>query len=263
MQTWHILTIEYLTALAAAKRSSGTIRLHRHYLGVFAAAIPSPITATTLQLQHVLARPSWTSAETVKSARTVARKFFRWLHATGRRDDDPAAGLEPVRVPTPLPRPAPEIVAHTAAADPDERIAFMAMLAAFAALRAGEIAVVHQNDWDGRELLVHGKGGKERLLPIEHYGLVAHLGRVRGWAFPGRTNGHLSSGHVTRLLSDALPGVWTAHTLRHRWATQAYSRTGDIRAISKLLGHAKIDTTLRYTAVPDDRARSVMRAVAA
>lgn len=250
---------EYETALAAANRSPLTIRLHRHYLSILAIHVRNPHRASTYELQVLLGRAGW-SAETRKSCRTVMRGFFRWMVVAGYRADDPAAVLQPIRVPPPVPRPAPESVVWQVVRDADPRIAFMAALAGLAGLRAGEIARVHQDDLVGDQLRVHGKGQRDRVVPVPHPRLLERLERVKGWAFPGRTGGHLSAGHVSRLLSDALPHGWTAHTLRHRMATKAYAGTHDLLAVAALLGHSKPETTRRYIMLPDDSLRAAMLA---
>jgi integrase len=138
----------------------------------------------------------------------------------------------------------------------------MAMLAAYGGLRCAEIAqVLPARDLVGDELTIHGKGGKVRAVPVLHAKL---LGRLRldalrgGWAFPNGRGGHLSPGHVSRLLSEALPGGWTGHTLRHRMGTAAYRGTRDLLAVSQLLGHARVDTTQRYVLLPDDALRAAV-----
>lgn len=111
-------------------------------------------------------------------------------------------------------------------------------LAAFAGLRCAEIARVHGQDLAGDVLRVHGKGGKVRDVPVLPR-LLDRLQAVEGWAFPNGHGSHLTPGHVSRLLSRALPEGWTGHTLRHRLATAAYAGTRDLLAVSALLGHSR------------------------
>ena len=56
---------------------------------------------------------------------------------------------------------------------------------------------------------------------------------------------------VSCVLSQVLPPGWSAHSLRHAFASRAYAGTRDLRAVQTLLGHSKPETTARYTAVPD------------
>lgn len=261
MDTWDAVIGEYLTAMNAANRSKGTIRLHRHKLDQLARRYSLPFAVTLTDLRAMLANDGW-APETRKSSRTVYRGFYRWAHGMGYMDEWIGEHLETVRVPVAEPRPAPELVIARLLQCGDERVCFMAMLAAYAGLRASEVAQVHESDFDGYRLLVHGKGGKQRLLPIRHAGLLACLESMRGYAFPG-PNGPMTPGHVTKLLSRALPGSWTAHTLRHRAATKAHDGTRDIFAVSKMLGHSRVETTQRYVRVGDDAIAAAMDAAAA
>jgi integrase len=251
----------YEAALRAANRSPNTIRLHWHYLAQLRTLHPRPWRVTTAQLQALMAMRPW-GAEARKSARTVFRSFYRWGHGAGYAAEDPSLCLATVRVPAGRPRPTPEHLVRQLLRHPDPRIGFMAMLAAYGGLRAGEIAVVHSRDLVGDELVVHGKGGKVRGVPIVDERLLSALQRVDGWAFPNGQSSHLSPGHVSRLISRELPEGWTAHTLRHRCASVSYAATRDLLAVGALLGHSRPETTQRYVAMPDDALRAVARAAA-
>ena len=261
MSNWSEAMEEYLTAMNAANRGKGTIRLHRHKLDGLARRHPDPWAVTLRDLRSMLANDRW-APETRKSSRTVYRGFYRWAHGMGYMETWIGEHLETIRVPEAAPRPAPELVIQRLLKTADRRTCFMAMLGAYAGLRASEIAKVHETDFDGYRLLVHGKGGKERLLPIRHPGLLKYLQEVRGYAFPG-PNGPMTPGHVTKLLSRALDGHWTAHTLRHRAATKAHDGTHDIFAVSKMLGHSRVETTQRYVFVGEDAIAAALDAAAA
>lgn len=257
---WSGAVGEYVTAMHAANRSPGTIRLHRHYLNQVTDVCPSPWRVTEHQLLELMARETW-GPEAKKSARAVFRGFFRWAHGHGFIEDDPAQAIGSVHVPVKMARPAPEIIVRDAVASLDSRLRLMAQLAAFGGLRAREIAAVHSDDVFGDVLVVHGKGGKERLVPLLEPQLHASLQLVHGYAFPNRWTGRpITPGHVTKLMSEALPGRWTAHTFRHRLATQAYDGTTDLLAVMTLLGHSRPETTLRYVRLGDERLRAASRA---
>lgn len=250
--------------MLAAGRASGTVRLHRHYLSQLRTAHEkSPWTATTSELRELLANPAW-SPDTRKSCRTVLRGFYRWAHSEGVVRENPALPLLPIRVTPGVPRPTPERIVEEAVGSGDARVEFMARLAAFCGLRVGEISRVHERDivelLGATGLAVHGKGGKMRVVPVEDRDLATLLDGLDGWAFPNGLGSHLSPGHVSRLMSRALPGKWTAHTLRHRCATVALECTGDIYAVSTMLGHSRLETTQIYARLPQ---AAVRRAVAA
>jgi integrase/recombinase XerC len=61
---------------------------------------------------------------------------------------------------------------------------------------------------------------------------------------------------VGKLVARALPDNWTAHTLRHRYATLTYRGSRNLRVVQTLMGHASILTTQRYTQVSDDEIRA-------
>lgn len=256
---WNDVLAGYALAMRAAGRAGGTIGLHRHYLRNLAESVPRPWNASTEQLVAFLAAPHW-QPETRKSARAAVRGFYRWGHGAGYIDDDPAAGLPSVRVPQGTPRPTPEHLVRRLTALEDARLVFMVQLARYAGLRAGEIARLHARDVVGDELLIHGKGGKTRAVPVVDEELLGRLRNLTGWAFPNGKGSHLSPGHVSRLLSRAMPQGWTAHTLRHGFATAAYAGTRDLLAVGAVLGHTRPETTQRYTRMPDDALRDAVRA---
>lgn len=255
---WNTALHQYATTQRAAGRSPGTVRLHAHYLSGLARTVARPWLATPVQLLEYVARDGW-APETRKSASGAVRAFYRWGHGMGYLEDNPADRLPSVKVPPGRPRPTPELIVAQVVRRND-RIGFMAMLGAYAGLRAAEISRVHSDLFTGNDLLVHGKGGKVRAVPIVHRDLKHRLTALEGYAFPNGLGSHLSPGHVTRLLSDALPDGWTAHTLRHRMATQAYAGTRDLLAVGEVLGHSRPETTQRYVLLPDDARRAAVAA---
>ena len=102
---------------------------------------------------------------------------------------------------------------------------------------------------------MHGKGDKQRLIPLPT-GLGAAIRARSGWVFPSERGGHVSPRWVGHMCAEALPGDWTLHGLRHRFATRAYARSRDLRAVQELLGHASPVTTQRYTLVTASELRA-------
>lgn len=212
-----------------------------------------------------LAHHDW-SAETRRSYRASLRQFYGWAHATGRIPANPAYALPSIATPRALPRPAPDDVVLAALARAGVRERLMVLLLSQTGMRRGEVAQLHTDDLErdllGWSLRVHGKGGRVRRIPIDEP--LARVLRLvpAGWVFPGQIDGHLSPRRVGELVSDVLGPGWTAHTLRHRFATLAYSVERDLRAVQELLGHAKPETTAIYTQVPDEARRRAALAVA-
>lgn len=136
----------WLESLTAAGLSQDTINTRRCKIGHAARCLDkSPYDVTSEDLVHWTASQSW-KAETRKGYRNTLVGFFRWLHATGRRADDPAVALPKVRKTRPHPRPCPDahIYAAMCAANDVERL--MLRLGAEAGLRLSEIAAVHSRD---------------------------------------------------------------------------------------------------------------------
>lgn len=260
--SWTESVIEYTIALRAAGRSEQTIVQYRHYLDQVARTHrgAGPWAVTGRDLERIMANPGW-GISARKSLRTAVTGFYRWAHGHGYTDVDPAATLPTVRVPRGVPRPAPDHVIDQVLVDADPRERLMIRLAAFAGLRAGEISRVHTEDLAGDLLLVHGKGDKERMVPIDDEELIDAINAVDGWLFPAPFNGsHITPNHVSKLMSRALPGHWTAHTLRHRFGTAAFAGTRDLLAVSELLGHASTVTTQTYVQLPLTHLRDAVRA---
>lgn len=261
---WAPALRRFQTWQRAGTYSPGTVRLYAYRLSDLADTFPTPASVTTEHLEAILAEHQEWAPSTKKSVRGAWSCFFSWAYRTGVVPVNPVLALPRMNVPTTLPRPAPERVVRGALDGADHRLELMLMLAAFGGLRACEIARVHRDhlveDLVGHSLHVLGKGRKERFVPVAG-DLLERLLEVKGWAFPNsRTGDHITPGYVSFLLSKGLPEKWTAHTLRHRYATSVYAGTGDLFALMELLGHSRPETTMRYTKVPGVRVRAAAAA---
>jgi len=217
-----------------------------------------PAEVTAEKLLDWLGRQQHLSPEGRHSYRSTLAGFLSWAYRYGRIPVYLGDALPRVRVPEAPPRPANDDAWQTALEKADRRTKLMLRLAAEAGLRHAEIAQVHSSHLDtaSGQLLVHGKGGKQRVVPISDH--LAYLVREcgDGWVFSNGFGGHLSAGHVGRLIAGVLPGDLAAHTLRHRYATRAYRGSHNLRAVQKLLGHSSVLSTERYTMVADDEVRA-------
>lgn len=251
--------------LRAAGLSAQTIKSRRYKMVHLAALLmPSgPEDVTTEQIVQVFARQQW-KPETRKAYRNTISSFFRWLHKSGRRSDDPSLDVPRVKKPHAHPRPCPDryIAAAMEMATPSERL--MIRLGAECGLRRGEIARVHSDDVvadsAGRSLIVRGKGDKQRIVPLPD-DLADIIMDARGYLFPGRFVGHVEESYIGDHISHLLPDGYAAHTLRHRFATTAYAATHDLFVVAELLGHESVETTEHYVAMPDGRLREATAAV--
>lgn len=251
--------------LKAAGLSAQTIKSRRYKMVHLAALLmPSgPEDVTTEQIVQVFARQQW-KPETRKAYRNTISSFFRWLHKSGRRSDDPSLDVPRVKKPHAHPRPCPDryIAAAMEMATTSERL--MIRLGAECGLRRGEIARVHSDDVvadnAGRSLIVRGKGDKQRIVPLPD-DLAGIIMDARGYLFPGRFGGHVEESYIGDHISRLLPDGYAAHTLRHRFATTAYATTHDLFVVAELLGHESVETTEHYVAMPDGRLREATAAV--
>lgn len=251
--------------LRAAGLSAQTIKSRRYKMVHLAALLmPSgPEDVTTEQIVQVFARQQW-KPETRKAYRNTISSFFRWLHKSGRRSDDPSLDVPRVKKPHAHPRPCPDryIAAAMEMATTLERL--MIRLGAECGLRRGEIARVHSDDVvadsAGRSLIVRGKGDKQRIVPLPD-DLAGIIMDAHGYLFPGRFGGHVEESYIGDHVSRLLPAGYAAHTLRHRFATTAYAATHDLFVVAELLGHESVETTEHYVAMPDGRLREATAAV--
>lgn len=135
---------------------------------------------------------------------------------------------------------------------------------------------------DPRMLLIRGKGGKERMVPLSPPARAAMAlwleqrdhqedsQRTEGkpasaYLFPSRAKaGHLTRHAFYMLIKEfaveggVSPQKVTPHTLRHAFATHLLANGADLRAIQTLLGHADVATTEIYTHVLEERLRALV-----
>lgn len=279
--TWASALNSYRDWLTAGGRRPGTIRLRTHYVEALARQYPDgPWTVTGADLIAWIAHHDW-SPETRKSARASLRRFYSWAVKLHYLDESPADVLLPVLVPRKVQRPANDDLIDTALAAASQRDRLMLLLGSRAGLRRAEIAGLAWSDidWPGLVILVTGKGGQQRIVPMStqlateaqaEYQLRQQGRLGTGWRYtpdpgspwlfpaPLRPGEHMSADTVGAIITRALHDAATPHALRRRFATKAYSGEHDIRAVQELLGHASPETTARYIGV--DRAQ-LLRAV--
>ncbi|WP_395690354.1 tyrosine-type recombinase/integrase [Nocardioides sp.] len=278
---WRQPMTDWQTWLRGAARTEATIRTRREHLSNLASLHSDPWTVTEGDLSRWLSRSDWSPA-TKRTKRASARSFYSWAVRAGHLGSDPAADLDPIRQRRALPRPTPTDVLRTAVDGADDRVRLALYLALYAGLRRAEVAGLHTRDIGERALTVRGKGGHERLVPLHPIlaaELHAEIDRRRagtdlgngwglsvpdpdGWLFPaGDGDRHLTPKWLGVLIGRSLGPGWTAHTIRHRFATQAYQTQRDLRAVQELLGHSKPETTARYAAVPDGALAAAVQGV--
>ena len=227
------------------------------------------------------------SPATASRRRAALRQFYRFVLGEGWRADDPSRRVDAPRRGRPLPRVLSRQEAAaliTAAGTRDEvkglRLACMIELAYAGGLRVSELTslTLAALARDPEFLMVLGKGGKERLAPLNTAARTAVRAWLevrartlpRGdatnpWLFPsGGKGGRLTPRRFAQLLGEAAitagidPERVSPHVLRHAFATHLLEGGADLRVVQTLLGHADIATTQIYTHVAGERLREVV-----
>jgi integrase/recombinase XerD len=274
----------FLDMLRAERGASPhTIDAYRRDLASLLAGLAGGLlVASHADLQAALARQvaAGLSAATTARRTSALRQFFQFALAEGWRADDPTLDLLRPAPPRPLPRVLDhaDIAALTQALDQrlnnraepkDLRLKALLELLYGSGLRASEVLALPRTAVQaGRPaLLVRGKGGKDRLVPVSaaaHKAVQAYLPVVPAggkFLFPaGRgSGGHLSRVRLFQLLRELAieagldPRRLSPHVLRHAFATHLLGGGADLRSVQQMLGHADIATTQIYTHVDDAR----------
>nr|WP_313632676.1 site-specific tyrosine recombinase XerD [Brevundimonas naejangsanensis] len=229
------------------------------------------------------------SAATAARRRASVRQFYRFALGEGWRADDPSRRLDAPRQGRSLPKTLSrdEVEALLAAAGAADNSAGLRLIALVemtyaSGLRVSELLAlkVEAVRRDPAYLIVRGKGGKERLAPLNTAAREAiktwldarDAARKPGapdspWLFPSHgKSGHLTPRRFAQLLDQAAvsagidPSRVSPHVLRHAFATHLLEGGADLRVVQTLLGHADISTTQIYTHVATDRLSQVVHA---
>ncbi len=226
---------------------------------------------------------------------SAVRQLYRFLYAEGKRGDDPAAVLEGPKRGRNVPKvlsiaEVDGLLAQARKAMEDEKQPPAARLRAArllcllevvyaTGLRVSELVALPAAAArrDQRMLVVRGKGGKERLVPLNQSAkrtMTEYL-KMRGesepkaaskWLFPSfGEQGHLTRQHFARELKTLgsacgiAPERLSPHVLRHAFASHLLHNGADLRVVQTLLGHADISTTQIYTHVLEERLKAMVR----
>jgi len=224
---------------------------------------------------------------TAARRRAAVRQFYRFVLGEGWRADDPSGRVEAPKKGRSLPKilsreEMDRLIAAAAAKDGAQglRLACMVELAYASGMRISELTglTLAALARDPSYLIVKGKGGKERLAPLNaaargavkaylevRPGFLPKGDKANPWLFPSRGKaGRLTPRRFAQLLDEAAadagidPARVSPHVLRHAFATHLLEGGADLRVVQKLLGHADIATTQIYTHVAGDRLREVV-----
>lgn len=213
---------------------------------------------------------------TVARKSAALRRFYGFLHGEGQRPDDPSPALPRPGAERRLPRVLShgdiaslfaEVERRVAAGRPGAlRLAALIELLYGSGLRATELVSLPRRALAGEQpfLILAGKGGRERLVPISQRARAAvaawsaQVPRDSPWLFPSGRK-HLSRVRLFQLVRELAaaagipPDRISPHVLRHAFATHLLEGGADLRAVQMLLGHADIATTQIYTHVDSRR----------
>ncbi|MBM3567130.1 MAG: site-specific tyrosine recombinase XerD [Alphaproteobacteria bacterium] len=221
------------------------------------------------------------SPSTAARRLSCVKQFFRQAYADGRRGDDPSAALDAPKRGRALPKILGEkevgrllTTARDWPAKDGPRLRALIELLYATGLRASELIALPATAVAGerRLILVKGKGGRERLVPLSEPARAALAAWLSGrgkaqskWLFPSHAaSGHMTRQHLGQMLKRlaAAAGVpvrkVSPHVLRHAFASHLLAHGADLRAVQRLLGHADISTTQIYTHLADERLRRLV-----
>jgi integrase/recombinase XerD len=224
---------------------------------------------------------------TAARRRAAVRQFYHFVLGEGWRTDDPSRRVEAPRKGRSLPKvmsrdEMSRLIAAAGARDGAQglRLGCMVELAYASGLRISELTglTLAALARDPAYLIIRGKGGKERLAPLNETARTAVKAylqvrpvflpkgdKANPWLFPSRgAGGRLTPRRFAQLLDAAAaeagidPARVSPHVLRHAFATHLLEGGADLRVVQTLLGHADIATTQIYTHVAGDRLREVV-----
>jgi integrase/recombinase XerC len=282
-----LLAARFLSTLQNERGSSAhTLRAYERELHDFIAYLVEMFGAGVeikrIEHQHIRAYlgmlyEKGLSKASAARALAAIRSWFKWLARTGHVEQSPAALVATPKLPKHLPR-VPTIeqmnravdgVSEDFAAWPErDRLIFELLYGC--GIRNAELVGIDLKDihWANEAILVHGKGRKERYVPLGDaaaQALRAYLpqreARLQAAGKQSealllnaklRGNGRLTTRSVGRIvkalaISNGLPAEVHPHTLRHAFGTHMLEEGADLRAIQELLGHERLSTTQRYT----------------
>lgn len=185
--------------------------------------------------------------------------FYRWAVARGFIEWNPLDQIERPKPPVGVPRPVTddELAAILGLAVRPYRSAVI--LAAYAGMRASEVADATREQVAESPIRIHGKGDKVRVVPT-HELIRAELPHLPGGpVIARRDGGHHTGDHVSSSVSEYLTGIGfpevTLHRFRHWFATTLLDRGANLRTVQELMGHSSPAVTAVYTQITDGQRR--------
>jgi len=216
---------------------------------------------------------------------SALRQYFGFLVQEGIRTDNPTIKIDRPKLGRPLPKYLTEFevdalltAARSQRGRHGRRLTLIVELLYATGLRISELVTLPASAAKAQDaLIIYGKGGKERLVPLGRQAISAmqsyekdrnsfSVGRGDSpWLFPSRGNGgHISRRRVGQMLDELAveAGIEvqkvSPHVLRHAFATHLLHNGADLRTVQELLGHEDLSTTEIYTHILDERMKSLV-----
>lgn len=258
---WERPVERWVDWLEVTGRSAQTIRTRWYQLCQFSREVDKSIPDVTED--DLVVCLSRLGDESRRGMRSCVAVFYDWCVRGGLAATNPAAGIPAIRVRLPQGMICPEEAVVRGLGSPDEDTRIAVMLGAFCGLRRIEMTRIRKSDLretpGGMIVMIHGKGNKNRVLPVPAVLASALDERPDGWLFPGSVDGHCGVDYVAKRIKKATG--YPSHALRRRFATVAYYRSGcNILLVSRLLGHENVATTMRYIGLVNSDARNAVEA---
>ncbi len=285
---WHLddfarsLTAVSAATVAAYGRDLRAFTVWAERLGLEG---PAQVERQTLRRYLAFMATRGNARRTIARRASALRRYFRWLARAGLIGVDPAAGLSAPKGEARLPRVlrADELRALLAPPADDGgpggavalRDTALLELLYGSGLRVAEATALDVDELDlaRQRMVVWGKGGKQRTVPLSEPAVAA----LRRWLTDGRAalvtaltpapavflnarGRRLTPRDARRIVDRRSSAPTHPHALRHSFATHLLDGGADLRIVQELLGHADVATTQRYTHVSKERLRSVFDA---
>lgn len=275
---------------AAANTQAAYRRDLEKLSGFLAARGRAPEQAMPADLEAYMSRlhADGLAASTAARHLSALRHFYKFLVLEDIRPDNPAETLQRPQTRRPLPKhlspaeterliaAAHELPQGTAKEQADRRRAVCLIELLYATgLRVSELVSLPRHAFDGPLLIVRGKGGRDRMVPMSEPARAAVADWLAGqdaaqqaspFLFPARgKTGHLTRQRFAQILDGLARRAGlgdrkiSPHVLRHAFATHLVERGAGLRAVQQMLGHADISTTQIYTHVLDARKQELMQ----
>jgi integrase/recombinase XerD len=243
---------------------------------------PAQADSAVLQAYMASLAHAGLAARTAARRLSALRQFHRFLLREGIRTDDPTSLLDAPRLPQALPKYLTESEVEALLVAAGNRPGLHGVTARAAleilyatGLRVSELLALPRRALagDASVLLIRGKGGKERIVPLSEAAKAAaaelvalHEADTR-WLFPGRgarqaltRQGFGQMLKLVALEAGLDPARVSPHVLRHSFASHLLAHGADLRSLQLLLGHADIATTQIYTHVLAERLQRLVEA---